>query len=736
MTITDHQDIKAAIQNTTASAVLPMCSVLSIAYAVLAFAHPLLISGDFAWHMSFLAAASALTIFQASRYWRKRGSDHLAHPMMAMLALIILLNVIVNSVANPEIERSIFFIAYLIIVSLLVLSRRLFFSLLVCGLVCWVLLVSALDFEAQDLRDWAWLVFFGALIAVVLNGQRERAALRAATQEMQLRKHGRQLSELLKANELALADSNGMFQKLAQASFEELGVHRFGIWLFNSDEMELECQYFKSSLSEANEQGAVLQRADMPAYFDSLQENRIISAEDAVNDQRTFELAGYLQENNIDSMLDGPIVVRGQVVGVVCNESVGAQKRWTVEEQTFAASVADIAALVIQSRERAELERRTVQAERFESLGILAGGVAHDFNNILTVVLGHTEILQSMLADNPEALDSVQSIARAGENAKDLASHMLNYSGRGTFLTRIVNLTDVVGDFCADSGSEFLEDGILQLKENDQVLPVKLESSKIQQVLLNLVINARDASATKITLSTGEVNRVDLPVDQLVITEELSAERYAWFEVSDNGTGMSHEALNKMFDPFYTTKEFGSGLGLANVLGILRAHFGSILVDTRVGAGTSIRVYLPLDNSELPEDSTVDRTEPEPADRSYRVLLVEDENRVREITRRLLEDRGSEVIAFESYTDFATRLVEVEVNQLDVALVDLTLGDGDGVQVITLLHRINPDLPVVLMSGYDAGSALTRLESDSNVVFLQKPFVTRELMEALAHARK
>ena len=657
-----------------------------------------------------------------------------SHFMMAGLSLIILFNIVVNTLTTPEIEMSIFFIAYLITVSLLVLSRGLFVLLLLCGIVSWASMLLMFDFESGAIRDWSWLFFFGALVAIVLQGQRGRAALRAATQELQLRKHGQQLSELLKANELAHANSGGMFRKLAQASFEELEVHRFGIWLFKNNELELECQHFSSSLSDLDEQGAILDKGDMPAYFEALQENRIISAEDAVNDHRTCELEAYLKENNIVSMLDGPIVVRGRVVGVVCNESVAKGKHWTIEEQTFAASVADIAALVIQSKERAELERRTLQAERLESLGILAGGVAHDFNNILTVVLGHTEILQSMLTDNPDALQSVNSIARAGENARDLANHMLNYSGRGTFLTRIVNLTDVVRGFCTESGSEFLEEGILRLSENNSNLPVELESSKIQQVLLNLVINARDAAATEISLCTGCISKSELPMHRLVITEALEAGHYAWFEVSDNGAGMSSEAISKMFDPFYTTKEFGSGLGLANVLGILRAHSGSIMVEGRIGVGTTIRVYLPLDESEPRFEPGVEPIEIDNKAQNYRVLLVEDETRVREITERLLTDRGSEVTAFKNYTDFATRLVDVDVSQVDVALVDLTLGDGDGVQVITLLHRIKPDLPVVLMSGYDAGSALSRLESGANVVFLQKPFVTNDLMVALAQA--
>ena len=177
-------------------------------------------------------------------------------------------------------------------------------------------------------------------------------------------------------------------------------------------------------------------------------------------------------------------------MGVVFNESFSARKQWAIEEQTFAASVADIAALVIQSKVRAELERRTLQAERLESLGILAGGVAHDFNNILTVILGHAEILQSMLSENPDAMESVNSILKAVGNAKDLASHMLNYSGRGTFLKSVINLTAVVQDFCSGGGSEFFSDGILRIDKIERRLPVKLEPGKIHQVLLNLVINA------------------------------------------------------------------------------------------------------------------------------------------------------------------------------------------------------------------------------------------------------
>lgn len=731
-----HQDIDVAIQNTAAAAVMYTCAVLAAAYVALTVVHPILIVGDYAYLMSLMSAISAVLILLIAKYWHGRLTNERVHVVMGVLSLIVLLNIIVTTIVDPKIERSIFFIAYLITVSLMVLSRRLFFGLMFCGISGWLVIVLLFEFPSESLRFWSWLMFVGVTVSVLLNGQRQRTVLHAATEEMQLRKHGQQLSELLKANELVLADSNGMFKKLAQASFEELAVHRFGIWIFNSDEMQLECKFFASSFSDQSVEVGLLERSLMPKYFDALQENRIISAVDAITDKRTFELADYLKEKSIVSMLDGPIVVRGQVVGVVCNESVSVRKQWTIEEQTFAASVADIAALMIQSKERAELERRTLQAERLESLGILAGGVAHDFNNILTVILGHTEILQSMLVDNTSAMESINSIAKAGGNAKDLASHMLNYSGRGTFLTRVVNLTAVVEDFCAGGGSEFLSDGILQLEANEQQLPVKLEPSKIHQVLLNLVINARDAGASKVSLSTGRISRASLPISELVTTENLNANSYAWFEVVDDGEGLSEEVLSKMFDPFYTTKVSGSGLGLANVLGILRAHSGSISVRSNFGEGASICVYLPIDESGLKPQVLIHRPENAVFSKNWRVLLVEDEARVREISQRLLQDRGSHVITFDSYTDFAKRFDDVDVSKLDVALVDLTLGDGDGVEVITLLHRARPDLPVVLMSGYDASSALSRLNRETNVVFLQKPFVSHELMQALAEACK
>jgi len=733
MATIEQQDIKTAMKDTTALAVVPVSIVFVVVYVILCVEHTLFFRGEYGWLMGIFAAVSAFIILLVGLYWRARKTNDHAHVMMAILSLVILFNLVVNMIATPDPGRTIFFVVYIFVVGLLVLSRPLFFALVLVGVSAWFLLVFYHEFDG--IRTWAWLLFLSAGMSFLLNGQRFRAAEGATSLESQLRKHGRQLSELLKANELALADSEGMFLKLATASFEELGVHRFGIWLFNHDEQQLDCQFFVSSPANIDGKGAVLEQIKMPAYFDALQANRIIAAEDVINDPRTAELGAYLKENDIKSMLDGPIVVRGKVVGVVCNESVGTPKHWTVEEQTFAASVADIAALVIQSAERAELERRTLQAERLESLGILAGGVAHDFNNILTVIIGHTEILESMFADNSEAMKSVNSISMASESARDLASHMLNYSGRGTFLTHVAHLTDVIKSFCLGSGAEFLSQGLLKVDENEDPLPVRLEPSKIHQVLLNLVMNARDSGATEIVLATGKITRAAMPLSKLVITETLRADNYAWFDVADNGDGMSEETLTKMFDPFYTTKQFGSGLGLANVLGILRAHFGSIQVETRPGVGTRVRVYLPMDDSEIETRAIPHPAEKVLLDNCYRVLLVEDESRVRDITRRLLEDGGNPVVAFASYSDFATRVTETNLGEIDIALVDLTLGDGDGVQVISLLRGLAPELPVVLMSGYDAGAALARLNHDSPVVFLQKPFTRQGLLQALADAR-
>ena len=732
MALIENQNTRAAMLDSTATTVVPICILLASVYAGMAIAHPLLIRGEHAWIMSLNAGVSTFLITLTGLYWFKRKEHSGAHLVIAILSLIMLYNVFINTLVDPEPERFNFFVGYLFFVGILVLSAPVFYALLLCGLFCWLLIAT--NFEFSNLLIWSSVMFVATGISILINYQRRQMIVGAATQESQLRKHSQQLSDLLKADELGLADSAGMFKKLADASFEELDVHRFGIWLFNKDETLLECQFFDSRSSEDRDQGPTCQQVEMPAYFHALQENRVISAVDAISDSRIYEQEDYLREKNIVSVLDGPIVVRGEVVGVVCNESVRVRKQWAIDDQIFAASIADIAALVIQAKERAELERRTLQAERLESLGILAGGVAHDFNNILTVVLGHTEMLEHMFSDNDEAMRSIISISKASENAKDLASHMLNYSGRGTFLTHVANLGDIVKGFYAGSGAEFINSGLLDVEVSEELFPVKLESSKIHQVLLNLIINAKDSGAKKIRLRTGKIAGLLLPMRSLVITEKLSAAQYAWLDVTDDGSGISEETLGKMFEPFFTTREFGSGFGLANVLGILRAHSGSIQAESEVGVGTSIRVFLPMDESETQPTLVAEGPANILPHATYRVLLVEDEKGVREITGRLLEDRGHTVTSFDSYTEVRARLVDTPLGEIDIALVDLSLGDGDGVQVITLLRAIKPDLPVVLMSGYDAGDSLSRLDQDVKVSFLQKPFAAQELMQSLSDA--
>ncbi|MBK8479241.1 MAG: response regulator [Opitutaceae bacterium] len=392
----------------------------------------------------------------------------------------------------------------------------------------------------------------------------------------------------------------------------------------------------------------------------------------------------------------------------------------------------DITARKQATAERERLEARLREKQKLESLGVLAGGVAHDFNNLLTIIMGNASLARLDL-NRPEGIaHNLQFIESAAQRAADLCRQMLAYSGKGRFFVRAVDLNAVLRETADLVRSTAGHHHHLQLELGPDLAPIRADSSQLQQIVMNLLINATEAAeptggVIRVTTANAQLDPVRLARAHL--GPELPAAHYVVLEVADNGCGISRDLQERIFDPFFTTKFTGRGLGLAAVLGIVRAHDGAIEVESEPGRGAVFRVFLPASNE--PVRATPPITPRRLAGRGRTVLVADDERLLRETLRDLLGHLGFEVITAADGAE-AVALFHQHRDRLAAVLLDLTMPNIDGVAAFSAIHSLAPGLPVVLMTGYNREEALERFAEHGLAGFLQKPFAAEDLLETLA----
>jgi PAS domain S-box-containing protein len=376
--------------------------------------------------------------------------------------------------------------------------------------------------------------------------------------------------------------------------------------------------------------------------------------------------------------------------------------------------------------DRRSLEEQLRQSQKIEAIGRLAGGVAHDFNNLLTVINGHTDLLLMVAPETGRERDSLESIRQAGEHAANLTRRLLAFSRRQVLDVKTIDLDSVVTG---------LEDMLRRLVGDDVTLDlrtgaghrVRADVGQIEQVLLNLVVNARDAMPRggQIAITTASV---EMPAGFMGVDAEVESGRYVELVVSDTGSGMTPEVAERAFEPFFTTKETGkgTGLGLAMVFGIVRQSGGYVAVDSAPGHGTSIRILLPA-AVEAEEPSSVVRGDSSRADAhgGGTVLLVEDDAGVRQLAADTLRAMGFRVL---QATDGRHALLVASGvdGPIDLLLSDVVMPHMGGIDLALELRALRPEMRIALMSGHTSG--IDRADIDRvGQGFLTKPFSTEEL---------
>jgi PAS domain S-box-containing protein len=382
----------------------------------------------------------------------------------------------------------------------------------------------------------------------------------------------------------------------------------------------------------------------------------------------------------------------------------------------------------IEDQRRTEEHLR--QSAKLESLGVLAGGIAHDFNNLLVGILGSASLLDYYLPQESAARDTVDSIQKAAERAAALTHQMLAYSGRGRFSVSAVELSAEVEQITALVHAAIPRNVELQLQLAKGLPSVIADTAQLQQLVMNLVINAAEAIGQQsgtVVVKTQAVNVPDAEMLRSVDGRWIEPGEYVVLSVSDNGAGMDEGTRTKIFDPFFTTKFTGRGLGLAAVLGIVRGHNGGILLESVPGSGTTFQVYLPAGG----ESQTAERREERPTivGGTGKILVVDDEATVRRTLQQNLEKLGYEAI-FARDGNEAVSIFEQISDQVKVILLDLTMPVMSGAQALPKLRQLRPDVPIIASSGYSEAEAAEEFENGFDA-FLQKPYTTEQLASVL-----
>lgn len=385
------------------------------------------------------------------------------------------------------------------------------------------------------------------------------------------------------------------------------------------------------------------------------------------------------------------------------------------------------------TRELEAAHAQLLHAQKLESLGVLAGGIAHDFNNLLAIVLARAELSLKDRSD-PALVNSHVSIIRdTALEARMLTRQLLSYAGKGNVLVELLDLNHLVTSIAQLLRASVSKAIRLELELCATPVAVQVDVTQLRQVILNLLTNAAeaiDAESGNIWVRTGFVEVTPSTGRSLYAPIEPPAGLYAFLEVEDDGVGISDETRGRLYDPFFTTKFAGRGLGLAAVLGIVKSHHGAILLDTRPGGGSRFRVLLPAEDVAKLCEPTPNTSFAEPSPGGACVLVVDDEAPVRVATGEILRSLGYRVYEADGGLS-ACELFREHVREIDIVLLDLAMPDMNGEQTLRQLKKLRSDVRVILLTAYAEDEFRVRFRKGDLAGFLTKPFARDELVQAL-----
>ncbi|MBK9990922.1 MAG: CHASE domain-containing protein [Verrucomicrobia bacterium] len=414
------------------------------------------------------------------------------------------------------------------------------------------------------------------------------------------------------------------------------------------------------------------------------------------------------------------------LIGVVENEKL--VRIWVTERELTHQRLVE--------QEKQAFERRLSETQRMESLGVLAGGIAHDFNNLLTGIMGHASLGRAEIPPDSPLVNNFEEIENASRSAANLCQQMLAYAGKGRFLIKPYDLSQIITQNAHLLHISVSKQAELRFNLANDLPPIMADVTQIQQIVMNLVINASEAIGARpglITLTTGLIHPDVTTFSGCPYAPEKLAATYVFLEVRDNGCGISDEARSRIFEPFYTTKFSGRGLGLPAALGIVRSHAGALRVESRQGEGSTITLFLPAKETPAKEASTSSPTN-SPWSAEGTLLIIDDEAPVRGVAERMAQSLGFSVLSAPD-GQHGLDLYKLYRQSISVVLVDLSMPGLTGEETMEKLRALSSEVRIVVMSGYNEPVHLA-VSVGRPPVFLSKPFTTSQFQAAVRQAIK
>jgi len=382
---------------------------------------------------------------------------------------------------------------------------------------------------------------------------------------------------------------------------------------------------------------------------------------------------------------------------------------------------------------REKIQAQLIQAQKMESVGRLAGGVAHDYNNMLSVIIGYTEMALEKTDPSDKLHENLQEVLNAAMRSADITQQLLAFARKQTVEPKVFDLNEVVERLLKMLLRLIGENIDLTLLPKKGLWQIKMDPSQINMVLVNLCVNARDAIT--------DVGKITIETDNVSFDETYCAEHvrfipgeFVLLSVSDNGSGIDKKILEHLFEPFFTTKGMGkgTGLGLATVYGIVKQNNGFIIVDSEQGKGTTFRLYLPRHEGR-PSVPNVENEALSPEGSGETLLIVEDDQAIREMVREMLENIGYQVLAAGTPSE-AILLAEKYADGIDLLVTDVVMPEMNGRDLAVHLQTFCPGLKTLFMSGYTDNMIVNCGVLEEGVNFLQKPFSQKELAVSVSKA--
>ncbi|RPI37865.1 MAG: hybrid sensor histidine kinase/response regulator [Nitrospiraceae bacterium] len=529
------------------------------------------------------------------------------------------------------------------------------------------------------------------------------------------------------------SDIDGLFSEVANILQKRLDFDRGMILLADSRKTRLAFQncygYPAEKLETLRNISMHLDDPESNDLFSSTFRNKqAVLLNDTVKEGRNIapQSKEFLEELGTRSLLCCPIVYEEESLGVLVVENTSGKRQLLQRDINLLMGIASQIAARMHNMTIAEQLR---QNQKMEAVGVLAGGVAHDFNNILTAILGYSQIASTKLPEDHPVKRMVDDIYRAGEKAADLTHQLLAFSRKQVMQMKVVRLNDIVTNMAKLLGRLIGEDVVMEIRTTEQIGNIKADAGQVELVLMNLVVNARDAMPCggRLTIETGEVL---LDEKYAQAHQGVAPGTYAVLTVNDTGEGMSPEVQKEIFEPFFTTKEMGkgTGLGLSTVYGIVKQHHGHIFVYSEKGKGTAFKIYFPVagepfEKSERQEAATMPLG-------NETILVVDDDTSIRKFVFDTLEPLGYRLLEA-SCGEEALSLVKSEEEKIDLLLSDVIMPGMNGRDLCERVKKERPAIKTVLMSGYTDNVIAHSGVLDPGIIFINKPLLPMALANKL-----